>query len=387
MTDDTGAGTGPEDQELERLVRASLDRRAEEMDTAVPVVARARTAARRRRTTRVVAGAGALAVAAALVTAVVVDRSDPDPDGGGLVVDTPSPDPLPSGWRTEYWHDTQVDVPDDCGWGTAPSTVRQDGQETTTFFCGGPGAAVLADGTREGNADASVPYVGRPIMLSDMCVGGVESKPPSAPYVWLGAAIEPGIVDLGDGWVQETREVNGSTVTVGTDDERLRERILGSATGGETCLSELEKPPTVDSMLTEGMGTVRSGQLCVYRDVTGGGKLDLVYARDLSADEGERFAAAAYDAPPAGGCRDSAGFEYAVVTLTGDDPYGTEPVSQDFVVDTHCSQVETSPGEYHELTEANVRPWAGEGVGATMVGPTTMTEDGWVYDYFIGMLG
>ena len=49
-------------------------------------------------------------------------------------------------------------------------------------------------------------------------------------------------------------------------------------------------------MLTEGMGTVRSGQLCVYRDVTGGGKLDLVYARDLSADEGECFAAAAYDA-------------------------------------------------------------------------------------------
>jgi hypothetical protein len=376
MTDGTGPGAGPEDQDLERMVRASLDRHAGDMDTAVPVAARARTAARRRRTTKLVAGAGALAVAAALVTAVVVDRSGPDPDGGGLVVDTPSPDPLPTGWRTEYWHDTQVDVPDDWGWGTAPSTVRQDGQETTTFFCGGPGAAVLADGTREQNADASVPYVGRPIMLSDLCVGGSESKPPSAPYVWLGAAIEPGVVDLGDGWVQETREVNGSTVTVGTDDERLRERILGSATGGETCLSELEKPPTVDSMLTEGMGEVRSAQVCAYSRREGHG-LQLVYATTLDARDAADYAAAIWAAPRAkdpGHCVASDLTEYVVVTLTGDDPYGTEPVTQDSVITLGCDLVERTPGDYARLAEAATGPWSRNGLQAVLF-------------HFIGMLG
>ncbi|MCW2764929.1 MAG: hypothetical protein JWO11_888, partial [Nocardioides sp.] len=47
--------TGPEDHDLERLMRAGLDRHADEADTAVPVAARARSAARRRRGARVVA--------------------------------------------------------------------------------------------------------------------------------------------------------------------------------------------------------------------------------------------------------------------------------------------------------------------------------------------
>lgn len=370
MTD----GTGPEDQDLERMVRAGLDRHASEVDTAVPVAARARTAARRRRATRVVAGAGAMAVAAALVTAVVVDRTGSDPDGGGVVVDSPSPDPLPTGWRTEYWHDVQVDVPDAWGWGTTP--VSPNRGEVEAYFCGGPGAMVLADGTREANADPSVPYVGRPIMLSDMCVGQTASQVPTAPYVWLGADLEPGTVDLGDGWVQETREVNGSTVTVGSDDQALRERILGSAGGGETCMANLEKPPTVDSMLTEGMGTVRSAQVCAYSRREGHG-LDLVYATSLDAHDAADYSDALWAAPAANDpehCAPSDLTEYVVVTLTGDDPYGTEPVTQDSVVTLGCDLVERTPGDYARLTEAATTPWSRNGLQAVLF-------------HFIGMLG
>jgi hypothetical protein len=369
--------TGPEDQDLERLMRAGLDQHADEVDVAVPVAARARSAARRRRGARVAAGVGALAIAAATVTAVVVTRSGPDDDRGAEVVDSPSTSPLPTDWRTEVWHDVQVDVPADWGWGTAPLTMRQNGRdESTRFFCGGPGAMVLADGTRNVNGDATVPYVGRPIMLSDACGGGDVGQDPQAPYVWLGAAIEQGTVDLGDGWTQETREVNGSTVTVGSDDDALRERILGSATGGETCLANLEQPPTVDSMLTEGMGTVRSAQVCAYSRRAGHG-LELVYATTLDAGDAAAYSEAMWAAPQAkdpGHCAASDLTEYVVVTLTGDDPFGTEPVTQDSVVTLGCDLIERTPGDYANLTDAATRPWSRNGLQAVLFA-------------FIGMLG
>src|SRR3546814_15859649 len=64
------------------------------------------------------------------------------------------------------------------------------------------------------------------------------AEPPQAPYVWLGADVEPGTIDAGNGFTQETIEVNGSTVTVATQDESIRRRILDSAAGGETCMSD-----------------------------------------------------------------------------------------------------------------------------------------------------
>ncbi|MCW2797930.1 hypothetical protein, partial [Nocardioides sp.] len=319
---------------------------------------------------------------AAAVTAVVVDRSGDD-DRGAQVQDNPTSDPLPSQWRTEYWHDVQVDVPADWGWGTAPTDTGSG--EPERYFCGGPGATVLADGHRNVNADDSVPYVGRPIMLSDACMNFVDDPPPTSPYIWFDAGLEPGTVDVGDGYVQETVAVNGSTVTVATQDDALRERIVSTVTGAETCMANLDSPPTVDSMLTEGMSKVSSGLLCVYR-TDSGNAFDLVYSRELTGKEGQDFTDATYAAPSANLCDYDRPFEYAVVTLTGDDPFGAEPVSQDYVVDTGCSRIETSPGEFHALNEANVVPWAGHGVAATMVGPS-FGGAAWPYKYFIGMLG
>ena len=129
-------------------------------------------------------------------------------------------------WRTEYWHDMRVEVPADWGYGGAPMDWEA---RPTTAACW-PIAMVTADGQRLKRDDPTMPYVGRPIALTDLCqpypFRDAAAPTPKAPYVWLGAAVEPGHVDLGDGWVQETVEVNGSTLTVATDDPALRTRIL-----------------------------------------------------------------------------------------------------------------------------------------------------------------
>ena len=57
------------------------------------------------------------------------------------------------------------------------------------------------------------PYVGRPIIQTDVCVSlRVDAHGAADGAVRLARRVplEPGTVDLGDGWVQETVEVNGS---------------------------------------------------------------------------------------------------------------------------------------------------------------------------------
>ena len=58
------------------------------------------------------------------------------------------------------------------------------------------------------NPDPTAPYVGRPIMLSDLCSGGEVLDSGIAPYVWLGADLPIGSDDLGGGFVRETVEVS-----------------------------------------------------------------------------------------------------------------------------------------------------------------------------------
>lgn len=369
MTDDHDS-----EGELERLMRAGLERRAGEADTTAPVAQLAMVAARRRRGGRIAAGVAAVAVAAVAAVAVtgfVVDRSaSPGGDGAPGVADDPSGEVIPDAWRTEYWHDVKVDVPADWGWGTAPVSPVSSADR---YLCGGPGAMVTGAGKRLVNANPSLPYVGRPIMLSDACVAGAEEDP-QAPYVWFDGGLEPGTVDVGNGYTQETVTVAGGTVTVATDDAALRQRILDSATAGETCPSNLEQAPTVDSMLTEGMGTVSSALVCVYRSDSGNG-FDLAYATTLSAEDARAYSDAMWNTPQAsdpGHCSGST--EYVVITLTGDDPYGTEPVTQDSVIAPGCELIERTPGDYAKLTKEATLPWSDNGLQAVLF-------------YFIGMLG
>lgn len=281
-------------------------------------------------------------------------------------------DPLPTQWRTEFWRDVQVDVPADWGFGGAPIG---DGSGTNACW---PTAMVSATGEdlREGEGR---PYVGRPIALTDLCAPypfeGPLAGPPDAPYVWLGAAIEPGSVELGDDWVQETREVNGSTVTVASDDPALRERMLGSATGGERCFSELEPGVRYDPDWAGDDPTV-----CAY--ATADGLQRLTYATVLDDADADAFLDAFAAAPTfdADGFRcDVGGVESESVLLAiGGDEYRV------LLDGMGCPRI-VGPDRAVELTPDLVRPWAGNGIPAVVHGPTG--GKGAMIDSFIGQLG
>ena len=356
--------TDHDDPEVERLLRASLDAHAAEVDTAAPVAARARAAARSHRGRWIAAGA-AVAVAAVAVTAVVVDRSAP-PSSDEPPVATPSTSAptVPAGWRTELWHDVSVQVPADWGWGTAPTTTG--GGDPSAYLCGGPGAIRAADGEDLVNPVATMAYVGRPIMLSDVCGGGPMLEHPEAPYVWFGAQVEPGTVDLDDGYVQDTVEVGGTTVTVGASDQALRERILSSVARQDRC------PATVAPVgLDLGAGVVDgqdelSAQLCAY----GRGdddRYELVYGRDLDARAWGRFDRAVGRAPQADRVCKSTG-DLIVVTATSDTD-----ATQTWIADLACDTVASRDGR-QSLTIGVLDALAGMGVRSTL-------------RTFIGMLG
>jgi hypothetical protein len=345
-----------DDTELEQAFRARLQHRADDADTTVDLLGPATSAARARRRRRV-ALTGALGLAAAaLVTAVVVQNPDePDgPDGPRVADDGPS-EPLPTEWRTEAWHGLQIEVPANWGWGGAPDA------------CGvGPALGATA-------------YVGRPISNTDAC-GGVPEGP-AADYVWLGPEWPLGVQDLGGGYVSETVDVQGSRLTVTTDNPALREHILESVGAPELCAPSLPSGPEVDSMLIEGLRDPSSAQVCAYAARDGSAGYDLVYATELDAEQATTFHAEVYD----GGFESSPRFcneggtvdlarapERVLVTITGEDPYGSEPVTQATVVDPSCREVSGSPGMVSPLSDTGMAAWAVGGLPVTLsslIGP------------------
>jgi hypothetical protein len=373
--------TEHDDHQLERLVRASLDDHAGEVDSSVPVAARARTAARKHRAGWVVLAASA-AVAAVAIAAVVVDRvstpSADTPPVADLPSTTASP-AAPEGWRAEYWKGIRIEVPSAWGWGTAP---RRDGvgDDRDLYLCGGPGATRTVDGRSTLIADPSLPYVGRPIMLSDACLGGDVMRDPQAPYVWLGADLRPATSDVGNGYTQETVEVGGTTVTVGTDDPALREEILASATLGGPCAPALTAPPYVEVGEDGAQRAADSLLVCAYRSEDDG-SYSLVYADELGAAAADATEDMVRSAPViTGDCLSPEGGEWVTLSARGDSGW-----SREYVVDLNCPAVTDFTGQMHRLEPAMVRPWAVDGLPVTLYGP--FGGKGATFDSFIGMLG
>jgi len=332
MTDDA-------EPDLEQAFRDGLAQAADRAEVGVPLAARAHSgaAARRRRRWAVVGTVAATAVAASGVAVAVRSGDEPGRRPGHHAVTQPTTTPTTpiTDWRAESWHGLTVDVPADWGWGTAP--MRFPDQEQA-YLCGDPAP--------------DAPYVGRPIMLSDAC--SYESDVvPTAPYVWLGADVEAGTVDLGGGYTQETVEAFGSTLTVAAQDPAVRQHVLDSARATADCEARLPSRPEVLGIPTEGLDPVHSAQLCAYQPGEGG--FELVYASTLD----EATARSLYGGDALGSKREE-GFcsskfsEYVLVRFSGKDAMGDAELTADWVVDPGCQQVEIGPGSVLPLKQAGL---------------------------------
>jgi hypothetical protein len=350
-----------DDSSLEEAFRTGLQRRADDADTTVDVLGPARSVARGRTRRRfAVTGAVGLA-AAALVTAVVVQNTGgPDgPDGTAILDDT---EPLPTRWRLEAWHGLQVEVPADWSWGSAPLETAGE-----MLRCGGP--------------DEQRPYVGRPVMASDLCMM-MKHFEPTQPYVWLGADVEPGTKDVGHGLVQTTVEVEGTTLTVAARSQDLIDHVIDSARPVTGCRASLDEAPTVESMLMEGLADPQSARVCAYASRDGSAVYDLVYATELDAAHATTYHSEVYD----GGLRSSPRFcneggtvdlsrapDRVLVTISGRDPMGGDAtLTQDTVVDPSCREVSGSPGQVTPFSDRGMESWAVDGLPVTLsslIGP------------------
>lgn len=365
---------GPSDEELEHLMRSGLAERAGQVDAGVPIrVARPRS----RRWVLPAVAAAAVGVIVAVGALVVPGTNGPVPptDDRTQVANPPAP----SGWRLEFWHGVQVSVPPDWGWGGAPSPPEDLGEPASSddlFDCG-MAAYRTADGRRVEREDG--PYVGRPVMMTDACsvIRDQEFPQPTAPYVWLGAAIDPGTRDLGGGWQQTTIEVGGSTVTVATRDAALREQILATAkpNPGNDCAARISGALASDVTVDD----PSSMSVCAYRRNDRSPGFPLQYATKVDAAATRRFLAA-IDAAPKLQCIDSYSGEWVVLRIHGKDGR-----IQNIAVDTgDCIGIHTSRSTA-ELTVATTSPWAVDGIPAYVIGPHDPGPG--LSDYFRGMLG
>jgi hypothetical protein len=292
---------------------------------------------RRGSTRRLVAGA-VVAVAVAVAVLVVDHLEQPDTEQTDTVRSTGD---LPTAWRTEYWHGVSVEVPAAWEWGVAP--LRQGGE---VLRCGGP--------------DPGTAYVGRPVSQSDVCRGGVPTDP-AAPYVWLDAPVEPGTVDVGNGYTQETVDGDGTTVTVATDDDALRERIVDSVAPQILCRAATGERGPGGATPVDGLGGVRTFEMCAYAQGEDG-SYRLVYGAELGTAAYERWRRATGDPPQVDlDCP----HDTELVVLKGGFDGGAEPLSLTWVVDLPCGQVRSADGA-HALTDEMTAPWADGGVRGTL---------------------
>ena len=215
--------------------------------------------------------------------------------------------------------------------------------------------------------------MGRPIMLSDACMYEPDAIAVRRRTSGWARTSSPAPSDLGDGYVQETVEAFGTTLTVASPDPALRAHVLDSARATTDCEARLSSRPEVIGMPIEGLDPVHSAQLCAYQQGEGG--FDLVYAGTL--DEAAAQALYAGDGLGSKAARDfcdSKFEEYVLVRFSGKDAMGDAELTADWVVDPGCQQVEVGPGLVLPLDDAAMTALSRNGL------PLVLRA-------FIGMLG
>lgn len=269
--------TGHEDP-TETLVAQSLDRHAAQAPRDDDLLDQVHARLKRRRSGR---AAGALVLAgAAVATGIFGVHSvlDATPSNTPATKISPGPPAAEAGWRWESYRTIQLQVPSDWGFGITDQNACQIKKKV-------PG------------------YVGRGGTNTDVGCRYPWPKPEvRSPYVWFNARRQPvGIQTTGDGWTQETREIDGVKVAVFTGDDALRQRIFDSITpivsaDANGCapvlpLSTLQQPRAT----LASVGTVQSIAVCEY-----GGEV-LGASSKLDAGQAQAIVAAILAAPKDGG--------------------------------------------------------------------------------------
>lgn len=237
----------------ETLLARSLANHATEAPSDASLLADVRTRLSRRRRART-AGAAVLACAAVATAITGINNLTNE------VV--PAPDPATvaqpaNGWHWESYSNIQIQVPD--SW--------RDGTFSHLWPCRG--------------GKPAGPTVGRPTtrVVPMMACGSLA--PPvgdRVSHAFFEYNLQPGVFPRGNGWTEETKVFGDVGVSVFTDDDAVRRKIIDSArliTGTDAygCAPSYPavgntrwRPETGDGIAA--MGEVKSVQICSYRDST-----------------------------------------------------------------------------------------------------------------------
>ncbi len=382
-----------DEEQLEQTMRRGLHGLAQGVET--HGAERLLPGPRRHRRTPVLAAAAValMAVAGLALSQTIGSEDAPAPQ-------TQRPSTLPAttsepsvfipegGWRTEYWQGLAVDVPGGWGYGGAPFRISRDAAPAACR----PTAMVSAAGRRHRGLDTDAGYVGRPVMLTDACEGyqvGAEFTP-AAPFVWLGAEIDPGVVEFEGGFVQETVAVLGTTVTVGSADAALRKAVLGSVRPQDLCAAKLDVSDTEWPATSSGSGM----NVCVYRrpwEERRRGSADLVAALRLTAEAQEEYRVAlAAPQREATVCFQVGSVETEWVVLERVDHEGRVADRDVVHLRPGCSGIDLRADHLDGRHDVGLRPtlvapWATGPIPATVYGPSGGM--GAMIDAFIGEVG
>jgi len=263
----------------ETLLAQSLDRQAAQAPRDHDLLDQVHARLRRRRSGRT---AGSLVLACAAVAtgifgihSVLDTAPKTTPDTVPATQISPGPPTPEAGWRWESYRTIQLQVPSSWGFGTTdqpPCLVKEK----------------------------VAGYVGRTGMVPGIgCSERLPEPAVRAPYVWFATRQPVGIKTTGDGWTEETRELDGVKVAVFTGDDALRRRIFDSITpivsvDGHGCPPVVPVDKEGGPALTT-VGPIRSISVCSYDGNV------LSASSRLDADQAKAIAAAILAAPAGGG--------------------------------------------------------------------------------------
>jgi hypothetical protein len=265
----------------EALISQSLESHAADAPSDDTLLSAVHTRLRRRRFARTT---GAVVLACAAVATAVT--------GVHSLTDNVSPSPAPSvaqpppGWHWESYSNIQVQVPD--GW--------QDGIATHLWACS--------------KKKPAGPVIGRPTFLPttrNLCGQEAPALALRVPHLFFDSNPQAGIFPRDHGWTEQTRVIDGLGLTVFSDDDAVRRRILDSATlinGTDVNGCAPSHPSALRSDLRpapgsglRSVGEVESVQICAYQLGSEPNRPPLLASAEISGDRARAVGDALLAAP------------------------------------------------------------------------------------------